>query len=203
MFSFFNKSAATPSEKALQKLGISYERQGDEFLVRGDINLSGKRLFLLPDLSKVVVLGNFDCSDNRLLSLEKSPRSVSGSFNCDRNRLWSLKGAPKSIGEDFSCRYNEITTLEDGPEVVGRYFDCSKNLIETMMFAPRAAGGTKSDYGDFTVPVAPAPQQQPAAPASTATEPSSAPQAAGDSQIAVATTLQAPLSVGRPLALKR
>jgi hypothetical protein len=47
--------------------------------------------------------GNFDCSRNRLTSLQGAPQSVRGNFNCSSNQLTSVVGAPQKIGTNFIC----------------------------------------------------------------------------------------------------
>ena len=73
------------------------------FVIKGDLDLSDKKLEELPDLSKVTVEGNFNCSANHLTSLEGAPKEVGGDFYCSYNQLTSLKGAPEKVGGDFGC----------------------------------------------------------------------------------------------------
>ncbi len=54
--------------------------------------------------------GDFDCTSNRLTSLEGAPRAVGGDFHCSSNRLTSLEGAP-STTRDFYCGKNQLTSL--------------------------------------------------------------------------------------------
>ena len=58
----------------------------DGFEITGSIDLSGRGLTELPDLSKVVVKGNFNCSGNHLTSLEGAPKGVRF-FNYSNNPL--------------------------------------------------------------------------------------------------------------------
>lgn len=62
----------------------------DGFVIQGDVELANKELTELPDLSKVVVEGNFDCSDNQLTSLAGAPKKVGLNFNCSNNSLTGL-----------------------------------------------------------------------------------------------------------------
>ena len=65
----------TPGEEALRRWGIDYIRQKDgTLLVPDNLNVSNKDLTELPDLSNVVVDGNFSCLHNRLTSLKGAPR---------------------------------------------------------------------------------------------------------------------------------
>ena len=83
--------------------------------VDGDVDLSYKGLTNLP-LKFGVVTRYFDCSSNKLISLEGSPREVGGIFNCNNNLLKTLEFAPKYVGGDFNCGSNplpdEISTYE-------------------------------------------------------------------------------------------
>ena len=85
----------------------------NNFVFEANLNLSGLDLQELPDLSRVVVLGDFDCSDNELLSLQGAPHLfVGGSFNCSANLLYSLSGAPKYVCGNFDCSENMLQNLE-------------------------------------------------------------------------------------------
>lgn len=69
----------------------------------------------------------FDCSNNKLTTLEGAPEYVSGFF-CSHNRLISLEGAPKSV-RDFYCSYNKLTSLEGAPTSLSGDFCCDLNPI--------------------------------------------------------------------------
>ncbi len=106
----------------------------------GDINFDGLGLKVLPDLSNLVVKGRFDCSYNKLTSLEGAPEKVGGDFNCSGNQLTSLEGAPKEVGGHFNCRNNQLTSLEGAPEKVGGNFYCSDNILTSLEGAPEKVG---------------------------------------------------------------
>ena len=76
--------------------------------------------------------GNFDCSFNRLTSLEGAPSRVGGSFNCSYNELTSLEGVPRHIDVGFDCSANELTSLEGAPSHVGGHFYCSYNRLTSL-----------------------------------------------------------------------
>ena len=77
--------------------GISYNLYNlpKGFVIKGNLYLSHKGLTELPDLSEVVVKGDFNCSGNQLTSLEGAPKEVGGSFYCSNNQLTSLVGLPQ------------------------------------------------------------------------------------------------------------
>ena len=92
------------------------------------------------------VSGNFDCSWNKLTSLEGSPQKVGGSFDCRHNNLTSLKGAPQEVGGSFDCRGNrhsegKLYSLEGAPQKVGGDFYCSSNRLTSLKGAPQEVGG--------------------------------------------------------------
>jgi len=74
--------------------GVTYNlyKMPKKFVIKGNLNLSGLGLTELPDLSDVI---------------------VEGDFCCNNNRLTSLKGAPKGIGGDFMCLGNQLTSLAE------------------------------------------------------------------------------------------
>ena len=172
----FNKTAPpTPLSEAevfLQKEGIEYRHRDDgTIFVPGDIDLSGRGLTKLPDLSSVHVGGYFWCGNNQLTSLAGAPQSIGGSFwcnnnhlislagvpqsvggyfSCSKNQLTSLVGAPQSIGGDFSCSKNQLTSLAGAPQSVGRYFCCDDNQLPDLYGAPHIFEELQSDFGTFT-----------------------------------------------------
>jgi hypothetical protein len=85
-----------------------------------------------------VVTGRFDCSHNRLTSLEGAPQEAGKGFDCSRNSLTSLKGAPQKVGGDFfNCACNSLTSLEGAPQEVIDGFYCSDNRLTSLEGAPR------------------------------------------------------------------
>lgn len=111
------------------------------------MDLSNKNLSKLPDNLPQEIVGNFDCSHNKLENLFGSPSEVSGSFICDGNRLTSLKGAPKKA-ESISCNNNKLTSIKIYFELNGfhrlRFLDCSNNQITTLKGLP-----FRLDFGLF------------------------------------------------------
>ena len=55
-----------------------------------------------------IILGNFNCSNSNLTSLNGSPTVVKGSFDCSNNKLTSLNGQPESIGKYFYVYGNNL-----------------------------------------------------------------------------------------------
>jgi len=79
-----------------------------------------------------IVNGFFDCSDNKLTTLEGSPDQVNGDFYCSNNQLATLEGAPSYVGGSFNCYNNQLTKLEGCPDHVGGYFDCNNNQLISL-----------------------------------------------------------------------
>lgn len=98
-------------------------------VIKGDVDLSDMGLTKLPDLSAVTVNGDFDCSCNRLTSLEGAPKSVGGYFYCYDNQLTTLDGAPRSVGGDFYCSGNYLSDLMGVPQKIGGDFICDKKRL--------------------------------------------------------------------------
>lgn len=135
-------ASLSEAEQALQVWGIKYEKKPDGSLfVPGDLDISGRNLIRLPDLTKVTVAGSFCCSDNHLASLEHAPVTVGRNFYCNHNRLTSLEHAPVTVGGDFSCSSNQLTSLEHAPATVGGAFSCSENHLKSLEHAPATVGG--------------------------------------------------------------
>jgi hypothetical protein len=101
--------------------------------VDGNVDLYNLGLTELP-LKFREVTGDFDCSFNKLTTLEGAPKSVGGKFDCSYNNLTTLKGAPQSVDDDFYCFGNKLTTLEGYPKLIGGKFDCSHNPIVTESY---------------------------------------------------------------------
>lgn len=87
-------NSVSEAEQALKSWGIEYAKQPDgSILVPGSLDISGKGLTRLPNLTSVKVGGGFYCDNNQLTSLEGTPHTVGGHFYCHDNQLTSLEGA--------------------------------------------------------------------------------------------------------------
>lgn len=65
----------SPGEQALIDWGVEYVKRKDgTLMVSGNLNVSNRDMTELPDLSDVVVEGNFSCLHNRLTSLKGAPK---------------------------------------------------------------------------------------------------------------------------------
>lgn len=139
------------AEQALLDWGIDYWKGMDGVIVvDGNIDLGGKGLMKLPDLSKIIVNGSFWCNNNQLTSLEGAPAFVGKHFSCDLNKLASLKGAPASVGGNYWCNHNLLTSLEYAPPAINGVFGCINNQLISLADAPRMFEKLYSDFGEFT-----------------------------------------------------
>lgn len=141
----FNKvSGASEAELALTGWNIPFEKAEDGTItVPGNLTLNNMGLTKLPDLSKVIVKGNFVCVNNpELASLKGSPQVVHGTYQCNNNGLTSLEYAPAEVGIDFICWANKLTSLKHAPKKVGRSFCCDNNKLTSLEHAPEIVPGT-------------------------------------------------------------
>ena len=118
------------------------------FVIKGSLNLSGKGLTELPDLSALKVEGDFNCSFNLLTSLKGTPQEVGGGFYCQNNQLTTLEEAPEFVGGSFVCSDNQLTTLKGAPNDIAGIFDCYHNQLTTLEGAPNEVGGYFDCHGN-------------------------------------------------------
>lgn len=138
------------AEEALKAWKVSYVKRADGMLiVQGSIKRTFTYQPRLPDLSSVIVMGDFTLGHNDLTSLEGCPRYIGGDFYCIANKLTSLKGAPEYVGGKFSCSSNELETLEGAPRYVGGDFSCPYNhKLKNLIGGPEEVGG---DYECWSI----------------------------------------------------
>ena len=126
--------------------------EDDSIDVDGNVYMNWMLLTKLP-LKFGKVTGDFKCSNNKLTSLECSPREVGGYFECFYNQLTTLRGAPKSVGSYFGCSRNLLTSLEGAPISVGGDFFCSVNQLTSLKGCSENIGGdfycTSNKLKDF------------------------------------------------------
>lgn len=101
--------------------------------VDGDVRLANAlETYKKLPISFNEVKGDFDISDNELISLEGSPKKVGGDFLAHKNELTSLKGAPKEVGKNFIVLKNNIKSLEHSPYLVNEDYICSHNPLNNL-----------------------------------------------------------------------
>jgi hypothetical protein len=84
------------------------------------------------------VTGDFDCSNNKITSLEGAPQTVDGGFNCDYNNLESLLGSPQKV-DTFNCTHNNLKSLEGAPQIVNKFY-CNNNNLLSLTGGPQRVG---------------------------------------------------------------
>lgn len=140
----------SPAEEFLRDTGHAWERRWDGMIVVTGLDLGkdnmvkyGKwPLKALPDLTSVVVEGEFRCSDNELTSLKGCPQTITGNFYCYGNELTSLEYGPEKVGDSFSCSFNLLPDLTGGPKEVGGSYNCqSCPTLLTLKGAPEIVPG--------------------------------------------------------------
>ena len=80
-----------------------------------------------PEVGESIMVNN-----NKLISLEGSPKRCEAYFYCMNNNLTSLEGCPEYVRYNFLCHNNSITSLEHSPKEVGSSFNCTDNLIKDI-----------------------------------------------------------------------
>ena len=97
-----------------------------------------KNYTINPDGS-IDVDGNVDLFNKYLTKLPIKFNKVTGWFDCSKNKLTSLEGCPNYVGTEFYCSYNELTSLEGCPKEVGGSFYCMLNpLPKEIIDNPKA-----------------------------------------------------------------
>lgn len=108
--------------------------------VNGDVKPEQLAPFIIDNKLTIrfnEVIGNFDCSYSKLISLDGCPEIVGGSFHCHYNYLTTLKGCPEIINGTFGCRGNKLANLVGGPEIVKGNYYCYDNPLTSLDGAPK------------------------------------------------------------------
>lgn len=148
----FNAAARSTAEAEdfLTCHSYSFQRQGDgRLLVQGNIDIANRKLTELPDLSCVIVAGNFYCQDNELTSLKGAPAEVRGGFWCNGNQLESLEYSPKGITGQYVCHNNRLTSLKHAPEEITGDFSCAGNRLTNLEGSPKTFNKLMTGFGIF------------------------------------------------------
>lgn len=132
-------SVELTNRKDISEWLTTYEIRDFTILPDGSVDVNGsvKLAEKLHNLSKIPIKfneikGNFDISDNQLISLQGCPNIVKGDFLAFKNRLASLKGAPKKVSGNFIVLKNNLMSLKDAPSMVEEDFICSYNPLKSF-----------------------------------------------------------------------
>jgi len=74
--------------------------------IYNDVNISGFNIETFP-IKFGIIMGNFLCYSNNLISLKNGPERVDGNFMCLDNKLTSLQYAPTNVQGTFDCSSNK------------------------------------------------------------------------------------------------
>ncbi len=119
MFDLFNKKSA-PKQAAGKPVDLRKKETllhhvsavavwpDGTLVAQHGIDLSNRGIQALPDLSGVTVLGDFNCSGNKLTSLKGAPKKVYGKFDCSNNDLTSLEHGPEMVEGDYISHGNKL-----------------------------------------------------------------------------------------------
>jgi hypothetical protein len=109
--------------------------------IEGDFKVHRQDLTDFKGVRFGKVDGNFDCSYNRITSLDGAPQEVGNNFHCYDNQLTTLDGGPSIVKWDYNCSRNNLASLKGAPKLVNGYFDCSRNFLTSLEDAPDWIGG--------------------------------------------------------------
>lgn len=108
--------------------------------VNQNVLLSNCKLESFP-IQFGVVNGDFDCSNNNLISLKGSPYKVKGAFDCANNNLVSLLNGPSFVGKNYIANNNQLEDLEYISPYIGQSIILSKNNINCLKGLPKKVNG--------------------------------------------------------------
>jgi hypothetical protein len=89
--------------------------------------------YTIHDDKSITVHQNVDISDSWLTKIPIKFRKIEGNFNCSHNKLISLEGVPQIIKGNFHCSYNKLINL-NGLPLIGMYFTCDEYLYEDINY---------------------------------------------------------------------
>jgi hypothetical protein len=143
-------SSLEQAEKFLTQERYKYQKRPDgTLLVQGNIDISHRGYRELPDLSCVILTGNFYCQDNFLTSLKGAPREVQGGFWCYNNQLTSLEYTPQGITGQFICGKNRLTSMKYAPPEITGDCTCEGNNLASLEYAPKKFFSLQTDFGRY------------------------------------------------------
>ena len=95
------------------------------------------------------VLYRFDCSENQLVTLKGGP-DWTKSYDCSDNKLKSLDYIAKYITGDLNCNSNEITSLSSLSEVKEiNTLNCSENKLRDLVGCPPMVKKLNVSYNEL------------------------------------------------------
>ena len=80
-----------------------------------------------------VVQGNFDCSNNNLLTLKGCPKVVTGRFECQANNLTSLEYCPESIDGGIRCGFNPFVPTKELFQTLAKHDVLDRDIVMAQL----------------------------------------------------------------------
>jgi Leucine-rich repeat (LRR) protein len=122
-------SEGEPNIEAAQHRIRNWDLQHDS--TRGELNLSGLELEVLPELPNGLKILN--CSNNNLKSLPNLPDSLTGLY-CSNNKIQSLPDLPGSLTK-LDCSNNYLKSLPNLPDSLTALY-CNNNQLQSLPNLP-------------------------------------------------------------------
>ncbi len=94
--------------------------------------------YILPDLSDIIVDGDFNISYGLWGSLKGCPKMVTGIFECVDGDLKTLEGGPR-WARNYHVSHNRLVSLKGAPEFVHN-FDARNNKLTNLEYCPITNG---------------------------------------------------------------
>ena len=103
-----------------------------EAAVITDLVCSGKSIYSLKGIEKLVNLKTLDCSNNSIVELDLTANSGLISLKCNSNSLVSLDISGLENLSHLNCSSNSLTQINTETNTGLTYIDCSSNNIKTL-----------------------------------------------------------------------
>ena len=103
-----------------------------EAAVITDLVCSGKSIYSLKGIEKLVNLKTLDCSNNSIVELDLTANSGLTSLKCNSNSLVSLDISGLENLSHLNCSSNSLTQINTETNTGLTYIDCSSNNIKTL-----------------------------------------------------------------------
>ena len=98
-----------------------------------ELDLSNRKLTVLPDLFLYPNLQILHCSNNYLTSLDNLPPTLQ-ELDCFNNQLTSLNNLPSQL-QNLDCSHNQLTSLENFPPTLQTLY-CHSNQLTSLKNLP-------------------------------------------------------------------
>jgi hypothetical protein len=135
----------------LDKMKIENYIINDDLTVDVDGNVSiGERDLIRIPVQFGVIKGWFDCSSNKLKSLQGSPKDCNHVFDCSHNELTSLEFIPQNCKRVICYWNDELTSLEGAPKNAKIDSDFSKQEVEAYKNGNKIVESRLSKFRQWT-----------------------------------------------------